>query len=203
MTRLPASRPSPSATIVAVKKYPSAFSASPPARAMSPRDAMPMMTVTKMTGPVTALISWMNASASHCALSAASSATRPKMIPATIAMTTQNHSCRYTGVRLTCASPCSATGPGLPRVSGNQPPTISSRSASRLRRRVWAARSRRSLALATRGGTARGRPLVDRDHRQVGAVRVLHASPVAGPRPRRARRSPSTSATRRSPRPGA
>jgi hypothetical protein len=49
---------------------------------------MPTTTVTKMTGPVTALITWMNASASHCALSAASSATRPKMIPATIAMTT-------------------------------------------------------------------------------------------------------------------
>ena len=34
---------------------------------------MPITTVTKMTGPVTALISWMNASASHWAFSAASS----------------------------------------------------------------------------------------------------------------------------------
>ena len=55
---------------------------------------MPITTVTKMTGPVTALISWMNASASHCAFSAASCATRPKMMPATIAIRTQNHSCR-------------------------------------------------------------------------------------------------------------
>jgi len=47
-----------------------------------------MTTVTKMTGPVTALISWMNASASHWAFSAASWATRPKVMPATIAMTT-------------------------------------------------------------------------------------------------------------------
>ena len=79
---------------------------------MSPSAAMPMTTVTKMTGPVTALMTWMKASASHCAFSAASWATRPKMIPATIAMSTQNHSCLYSGVRCWscgCASPCSAT----------------------------------------------------------------------------------------------
>jgi hypothetical protein len=61
---------------------------------MSPSEAIPITTVTKMTGPVTALISWMNASASHCAFSAASPATRPKMIPATIATKTHAHSCR-------------------------------------------------------------------------------------------------------------
>src|SRR3954447_7744382 len=43
---------------------------------------MPITTVTKITGPVTVLMSWMNASASHLALMAASGATRPKTIPA-------------------------------------------------------------------------------------------------------------------------
>src|SRR3954452_13669685 len=53
---------------------------------------MPITTVTKMTGPVTVLMSWMNASASHLALMAASGATRPKAMPAAIAISTQNQS---------------------------------------------------------------------------------------------------------------
>jgi hypothetical protein len=55
---------------------------------MSPSEAMPITTVTKMTGPVAALISWMKASASHWALSACSSNSSPNRIPATIAITT-------------------------------------------------------------------------------------------------------------------
>ncbi len=47
-----------------------------------PSEAMPITTVRKITGPVTALISWMKASASHLASSAGPFATRPKMIPA-------------------------------------------------------------------------------------------------------------------------
>jgi hypothetical protein len=67
--------------------------ASPPARARLPIDAMPITTVTKMTGPVIAWITWMNASASHFACSAVSGATSPKRMPAAIAITTQNQSC--------------------------------------------------------------------------------------------------------------
>ena len=54
---------------------------------------MPITTVTKMTGPVIAWITWMKASASHFAFSAVSGATRPKTMPAVIATITQNHSC--------------------------------------------------------------------------------------------------------------
>jgi hypothetical protein len=55
---------------------------------MSPSEAMPITTVTKMTGPVTALISWMKASASHWAFSACSWNSSPKAMPRTIAMST-------------------------------------------------------------------------------------------------------------------
>ena len=61
---------------------------------MSPIDATPITTVTKMTGPVMALMSWMNASASHSVFSAVSGATMPKTMPPTIASRTQNQSCR-------------------------------------------------------------------------------------------------------------
>ncbi len=44
---------------MAARKYPSARSASPLARARLPSEAIPTTTVTKMTGPVTVLISWM------------------------------------------------------------------------------------------------------------------------------------------------
>ena len=54
---------------------------------------MPITTVTKITGPVTVLISCMNASASQSAFLAASGATSPNMMPAAIATITQNHSC--------------------------------------------------------------------------------------------------------------
>ena len=54
---------------------------------------MPITTVTKITGPVTVLISWMNASASHFVFSAVSGATMPTTMPRAIAMITQNHSC--------------------------------------------------------------------------------------------------------------
>ena len=54
---------------------------------------MPITTVTKITGPVTALITWMNASASQSAFFAESGATSPYTMPATIATITQNHSC--------------------------------------------------------------------------------------------------------------
>ena len=64
------------------RSRPSARSASPPARARLPSEAMPITTVRKITGPVTALISWMNASASHFAFSAWPGATRPKTMPA-------------------------------------------------------------------------------------------------------------------------
>ena len=67
--------------------------ASPPARARLPIDAMPITTVTKITGPVIAWITWMKASASHFAFSAVSGATSPKTMPAAIAITTQNQSC--------------------------------------------------------------------------------------------------------------
>ena len=61
---------------------------------------MPITTVTKITGPVTALISWMKASASHFASSAGPLATSPKTMPAAIAMSTQNHSCLATPLPL-------------------------------------------------------------------------------------------------------
>ena len=54
---------------------------------------MPITTVRKITGPVTALMSWMKASASHFAFSAGPGATRPNTMPRQIAMITQNHSC--------------------------------------------------------------------------------------------------------------
>src|SRR3954447_21272497 len=53
---------------------------------------MPITTVTKITGPVTVLMSWMKASASHFAFLAWSGATRPKTIPAAIATMTQTQS---------------------------------------------------------------------------------------------------------------
>src|SRR3954451_15733578 len=59
---------------------------------MLPSEAMPITTVTKMTGPVTVLMTWMKASASHLAFLAVSGATRPNTIPAAIAMRPQNHS---------------------------------------------------------------------------------------------------------------
>ena len=45
-----------------------------------------------MTGAVMVVISWMNASASHLAFVAVSGAAKPKMMPAAIAIRTQNHS---------------------------------------------------------------------------------------------------------------
>ena len=71
----------------------SALAASPPAFARLPIDAMPITIVTKITGPVIAWMIWMNASASHLALTAWSGATRPKRMPAAIAISTQNHNC--------------------------------------------------------------------------------------------------------------
>ena len=53
---------------------------------------MPITTVTKITGPVIVLMSWMNASASHLDSFAASGATSPNTMPAAIATMTQNHS---------------------------------------------------------------------------------------------------------------
>ena len=50
-TRFTTISPSASATTVAHRKYPSALSASPPARAMFPSEAMPTTTVTKITAP--------------------------------------------------------------------------------------------------------------------------------------------------------
>jgi hypothetical protein len=70
-------------------------SASPPARARLPSDAIPTTTVTKITGPVMVWMSWMNASASHLASFAGSGATRPKTMPAAIAISTQIHRCVY------------------------------------------------------------------------------------------------------------
>jgi hypothetical protein len=62
---------------------------------MSPKDAMPITTVTKITGAVTVLMSCRNASASHFESVAGPGATRPKMMPAVIATSTQNHSWRF------------------------------------------------------------------------------------------------------------
>ena len=70
---------------------------------------MPTTTVTKMTGPVTVWISWMNASASHLASFAASGATRPKTMPAAIATSTQTHSCVTSRRR---GRSCAASPPG-------------------------------------------------------------------------------------------
>ena len=61
---------------------------------MSPSEAMPITTVTKITGAVTVLISCRNASASHFASrSPDQGATSPNTMPAAIATSTQNHSC--------------------------------------------------------------------------------------------------------------
>jgi len=54
---------------------------------------MPITTVTKITGPVTVLISWMNASASQSAFLAVSGATSPNTMPAAMATSTTNQSC--------------------------------------------------------------------------------------------------------------
>ena len=62
---------------------------------MSPSEAMPITTVTKITGAVTVLMSCRNASASHLDSVAGPGATRPNTIPAAIATRTQNHSCRF------------------------------------------------------------------------------------------------------------
>ena len=56
-----------------------------------------------VTGPVTVLIIWMKASASHFALSAGPGATSPNTMPRAIAMITQNHSC-LTNLRSRMAS---------------------------------------------------------------------------------------------------
>ena len=56
---------------------------------------MPITTVTKMTGAVTVLMSCRNASASHFASVAGPGATSPNTMPAAIATSTQNHSCRF------------------------------------------------------------------------------------------------------------
>src|SRR4051794_26076101 len=63
---------------------------------MSPSEAMPITTVTKMTGAVTVLISCRNASASHLEFVAGPGATRPNTMPAAIATRTQNHNCLRT-----------------------------------------------------------------------------------------------------------
>src|SRR4051812_49297625 len=63
---------------------------------MSPSEAMPITTVTKITGAVTVLISCRNASASHLESVAGPGATRPNTIPAAIATRTQNHNCLRT-----------------------------------------------------------------------------------------------------------
>ena len=66
---------------------------------MSPSEAMPITTVTKITGAVTVLMSCRNASASHFASVAGPGATRPNTMPAAIATSTQNHNWRFmTGV---------------------------------------------------------------------------------------------------------
>src|SRR4051794_11863932 len=73
---------------------------------MSPSEAMPITTVTKMTGAVTVLMSCRNASASHLASVAGPGATRPNTMPAAIATSTQNHSCRFMGRALLSSLSC-------------------------------------------------------------------------------------------------
>src|SRR4051812_15888911 len=67
---------------------------------MSPSEAMPITTVTKMTGAVTVLINCRKASASHLASVAGPGATRPNTMPAAIATRTQNHNCLRTAALL-------------------------------------------------------------------------------------------------------
>jgi len=59
---------------------------------MLPREAIPITTVMKITGPVIVWISWMNASASHLASTAGPGNASPNAMPATIATRTRNHS---------------------------------------------------------------------------------------------------------------
>ena len=75
---------------------------------MLPSEAMPTTTVTKITGPVTVLMSCKKASASHFAFLAASGATSPNTTPRTIATITQNQSCLTT---LRSAPPRGAASP--------------------------------------------------------------------------------------------
>src|SRR4051812_4356032 len=125
-TMFAASRPSVSATTVAQKKYASALRASPPARARLPSDAMPITTVTKITGAVTVLMSWMKASASHFAFLALSGATRPKTTPAAIATSTQNQSWvasrRWRGLVPSGAAAAVADIEALPSREAHPPP---------------------------------------------------------------------------------
>ena len=94
---------------------------------MLPSDAMPTTTVTKMTGPVTVLISWMNASASHSVSLAMLGATRPSTMPAAIATSTQNQSWVHSRrLRRSCAG-----GVPLSRRSGAVAELTSSVTAAR------------------------------------------------------------------------
>ena len=93
-----------------------------------------------------------------------------------------------------------ATPTASSRPVGSGGRTICSRSASRFApahlRLALAPRARRRSGLERRD-LGRAPVVVERDHRQVGGVRVAHLARRAGSRPRRARRPPSTCARRR------
>ena len=100
LTMLTTRSPSPSATSVMSRKYASARAAIPPAAARLPIEAMPTITVQKMTGAVIILISWMKMSGRNFRSEAKSGATRPTTTPAVMPTTTQNHSWVQTPRRL-------------------------------------------------------------------------------------------------------
>jgi hypothetical protein len=54
---------------------------------------MPTITVQKMTGPITTLMSWMNRSAKILSCLAKPGATSPTTMPRAMPTSTQNHSC--------------------------------------------------------------------------------------------------------------
>src|SRR3954454_1638472 len=183
---------------------------------MSPSEAMPMTTVTKITGAVTVLINCRNASASHFESVAGPGATRPKTMPAAIAISTQNHSCFFTALssrlslRLRAArryEPESAVSrlwslwskPSLwswtmkldaradPRRALAGPPAHRGRDHRRRRRADHRARRPRAH------GDRRARPLAHgRPHRRRAA-----AGSAPKPRARAARRAPAPHGARR------
>ena len=77
LTMLTTISPSPSASSVMSRKYASARAAIPPAAARLPIEAMPTITVQKMTGAVIILMSWMKMSGRNFRSEAKSGATRP------------------------------------------------------------------------------------------------------------------------------
>ena len=66
-------------------------------RASAPSEAIPITTVTKITGAAIVFTNCRKASASHLAFVAWSGATSPKMTPALSPIRTQNHSCLRSG----------------------------------------------------------------------------------------------------------